>query len=105
MEGYVITDSGKRRPIVSPLKGSPPKKVPFTGITPLKDVNYEPQEKQPFRVSIEGNIGAGKSTLIKFFENVEGVETYAVGLHLFLRSLIFCYELFFFRSPLIGGET
>ncbi|VVC37879.1 Hypothetical protein CINCED_3A006053 [Cinara cedri] len=30
--------------------------------------------KRPFRVAIEGNVGAGKSTLIKYFENFNEVE-------------------------------
>lgn len=34
--------------------------------------------KRPFRVSIEGNIGSGKSTCINFFEKYPNVETHAV---------------------------
>lgn len=30
--------------------------------------------KKPFRVAIEGNVGSGKSTLIKYFENFKNVE-------------------------------
>jgi len=36
--------------------------------------------KKPFRVAIEGNVGSGKSTLIKYFENFKEVETNAVSL-------------------------
>lgn len=35
--------------------------------------------KRPFRVSIEGNIGSGKSTCIKFFEKFNHVQTHAVS--------------------------
>lgn len=35
--------------------------------------------KRPFRVSIEGNIGSGKSTCIKHFEKFDTVETHAVS--------------------------
>ncbi|KAL4149338.1 hypothetical protein QTP88_003303 [Uroleucon formosanum] len=31
--------------------------------------------KKPFRVAIEGNVGSGKSTLIKYFEKFKEVET------------------------------
>lgn len=37
--------------------------------------------KRPFRVSIEGNIGSGKSTCIKFFEKFNNVEAHAEPLH------------------------
>lgn len=36
--------------------------------------------KKPFRVAIEGNVGSGKSTLIKYFEKFKEVETNAVSL-------------------------
>jgi deoxynucleoside kinase len=35
-----------------------------------------PCAKRPFRVSVEGNIGAGKSTLIEYFNSFSGIETY-----------------------------
>lgn len=35
--------------------------------------------KRPFRVAIEGNVGSGKSTLIKYFENFKDVETNPVS--------------------------
>lgn len=61
-----------------------PKKVNFNGITPLKNFkDVETPTDRPFRVSIEGNIGAGKSTLIKYFENMPGIETYPVCDHVF----------------------
>lgn len=31
-------------------------------------------KKRPFRVSIEGNVGCGKSTLINYFKNLPGIE-------------------------------
>ncbi|XP_015366700.1 PREDICTED: deoxynucleoside kinase-like [Diuraphis noxia] len=31
--------------------------------------------KKPFRVAVEGNVGSGKSTLIKYFEKFKDVET------------------------------
>lgn len=34
---------------------------------------------RPFRVSIEGNIGSGKSTCIKFFDGFQNVEKHAVS--------------------------
>lgn len=39
--------------------------------------------KKPFRVAIEGNVGAGKSTLINYFENFNEVEINPVSIHLF----------------------
>lgn len=35
--------------------------------------------KKPFRVAIEGNVGSGKSTLIKYFEKFKEVETNPVS--------------------------
>ena len=40
-------------------------------VSPTK--HYD-SRKKPFVVSIEGNIGAGKSTMLKFFENYKDVE-------------------------------
>lgn len=39
--------------------------------------------KKPFRVAIEGNVGVGKSTLVKYFENRMDVEVNPVSIHLF----------------------
>lgn len=36
--------------------------------------------KKPFRVAIEGNVGSGKSTLIKYFENFKEVEVNPVSI-------------------------
>lgn len=36
--------------------------------------------KKPFRVAIEGNVGSGKSTLIKYFEGFKDVETHPVSI-------------------------
>ena len=33
-----------------------------------------PSKNSPFIVSIEGNIGAGKSTMLKFFNNYSDIE-------------------------------
>lgn len=42
--------------------------------------------KRPFRVSIEGNIGSGKSTCIKFFDKYPNVEKHPVS-NLFLITI------------------
>ncbi|XP_030746410.1 thymidine kinase 2, mitochondrial-like, partial [Sitophilus oryzae] len=56
---------------------SPNKRTNFVGISPLKELtNIKTPTDRPFRVSIEGNIGAGKSTLIEYFKNMEGIETH-----------------------------
>ncbi|KAK4873585.1 hypothetical protein RN001_012945 [Aquatica leii] len=77
MEGYVLTDSGKTATPVTPVKRSPTKRTNFVGISPQRELtNIRTPTDRPFRVSIEGNIGAGKSTLIKYFSNFAGIETY-----------------------------
>lgn len=77
MEGVITTISGLKRPAASPFS-SPSKKTNFVGISPMKELtNVKTPTDRPFRVSIEGNIGAGKSSLIKYFEGMEGIETYA----------------------------
>lgn len=83
MEGYVETVNGNKRPAVSPLKGAatPVKKVPFLGISPLKEFNFQIPRERTFKVSVEGNIGAGKSTLIRYFEGLSGIETYPVSVY------------------------
>lgn len=35
--------------------------------------------KKPFRVAVEGNVGSGKSTLIKYFETFKEVEANPVS--------------------------
>ncbi|KAL3272675.1 hypothetical protein HHI36_014139 [Cryptolaemus montrouzieri] len=55
-------------PIDDPIK--------FSGISPLKKVELS-KENRPLRISIEGNIGAGKSTCIQYFSKLENVEAYA----------------------------
>lgn len=79
MEGLIETVNGKKRPVASPLKTKTPEKVPFVGISPLKEFNYKVPRERTFKVSVEGNIGAGKSTLIRYFERLPGIETYAVS--------------------------
>ncbi|CAG9768511.1 unnamed protein product [Ceutorhynchus assimilis] len=77
MEGVITTISGMKRPAASPTC-TPKKKTNFVGISPMKELtNVKTPTDRPFRVSIEGNIGAGKSTLIKHFQGMEGIETYA----------------------------
>lgn len=49
--------------------------------------------KRPFRVSIEGNIGSGKSTCIKYFDKYPNVEKHAVNEH------NNAYEFHKFSSP------
>ncbi|CAH1983996.1 unnamed protein product [Acanthoscelides obtectus] len=76
MEG-VITASGGVKRNASIIAPSPSKKPYFVGISPLKDLTkVKTPCDRPFRVSIEGNIAAGKSTFIKFFEEKPGIETY-----------------------------
>ncbi|XP_050311528.1 deoxynucleoside kinase-like [Anthonomus grandis grandis] len=71
---FDINDKG-RRPRRTPRRV---KKTNFVGISPLKELtNVKTPTDRPFRVSIEGNIGAGKSTLIRYFQGMEGIETYA----------------------------
>jgi len=36
--------------------------------------------KKPFRVAIEGNVGSGKSTLIKYFDTFKNVEANPVSI-------------------------
>jgi len=31
-------------------------------------------KKRPFLVSVEGNVGSGKSTMLNFFKDIEGVK-------------------------------
>ncbi|KAF5287481.1 hypothetical protein FQA39_LY04109 [Lamprigera yunnana] len=77
MEGYVVTDSGKIGTAATPEKRSPLNKVNLVGLSPQRELtNIKTPTDRPFRVSIEGNIGAGKSTLIKYFSNFNGIETY-----------------------------
>ncbi|KAK9888150.1 hypothetical protein WA026_000419 [Henosepilachna vigintioctopunctata] len=54
---------------------SPGKQSSFLGISPLK-IDEINREGRPFRVAIEGNIGAGKSTCIDYFKRFPSVETY-----------------------------
>ena len=44
--------------------------------------------KKPFVVSVEGNIGSGKSSMLKCFENMSEKVTTVPGKH------FFCQELF-----------
>ncbi|CAG9830688.1 unnamed protein product [Diabrotica balteata] len=76
MEGVITTMGGQKRPAAS-IDPSPNKKTSFVGISPMRELtNVKTPVDRPFRVSVEGNIGAGKSTLIKYFQNMPGIETY-----------------------------
>ncbi|XP_023023109.1 deoxynucleoside kinase isoform X2 [Leptinotarsa decemlineata] len=76
MEGVITTSSGMERSDVS-IEVSPSKKSNFVGISPLRELtNVKTPSDRPFRVSIEGNIGAGKSTLIQYFQNMPEIDTY-----------------------------
>jgi len=46
----------------------------FSNDVCVSPVKHYDGRKKPFVVSIEGNIGAGKSTMLKFFENYKDVE-------------------------------
>ncbi|KAF7265807.1 deoxynucleoside kinase-like isoform X2 [Rhynchophorus ferrugineus] len=77
MEGVITMANGMKRTAASP-NASPSKRTNFVGISPMKELtNVKTPTDRPFRVSIEGNIGAGKSTLIKYFQGMDGLETYA----------------------------
>lgn len=54
-------------------------KIAFTGFSPAKNLNIASPSNRPFRVSVEGNIGAGKSTLINYFSPFPGIEIYPVS--------------------------
>lgn len=84
MEGFMVTEDGDRIPLAEIINKTPQKRRPFCGITPVKDCNYESNMDKPFKVSVEGNIGVGKSTLIQYFEGSSGVETYPVSTRLFI---------------------
>lgn len=84
----MISNSGEKIPIASLAQMTPPKKMPFLGISPLKERNYDSPVEKCFKVSVEGNIGAGKSTFINYFKTASSVETYAVGKKIILQFVI-----------------
>lgn len=49
--------------------------------------NMKNQLKKPFRVAIEGNVGSGKSTLIKYFETFKNVDAHPVSTYCFVSYL------------------
>ena len=59
-----------KKPVTMPLNlaSGPPSPV-----SPTKSMQNN-RNNRPFVVSIEGNIGAGKSTMLKFFEQYRDVE-------------------------------
>lgn len=50
--------------------------------------------KKPFRVAIEGNVGSGKSTFIKYFESFKDVETNPVSSSTYLIIDCIMFNLF-----------
>ncbi|KAJ8936372.1 hypothetical protein NQ314_012391, partial [Rhamnusium bicolor] len=113
MEGIITAISAQKRPAASPST-SPNKKTNFVGISPLRELtNVKTPSDRPFRVSIEGNIGAGKSTLIKYFANMQGIETYgttkpksSTTVQMFERSIQnnrFCFLEQAYRSGYLHG--
>lgn len=46
----------------------------------LADTVFDTANKIPLRVSIEGNVGCGKSTLIRHFKNFIDVDAKAVSI-------------------------
>lgn len=77
-EAFLAACEGTKTPTEnSPVKSSPENKTTFVGITPMKELtNIKTPTDRPFKVSVEGNIGAGKSTLIDFFKDQKGIEVY-----------------------------
>ena len=49
--------------------------------------SYPKKIKRPFVVSVEGNIGSGKSSFLKHFQSQPGVKTYSVCLIFFAEFL------------------
>lgn len=77
MEDCITAISGLKRPATSPTRSSPIKRSTFVGLTPQKEYPFiNTPTDRPFKVSIEGNIGSGKSTLIRYFSKFPGIETY-----------------------------
>ena len=58
---------GFKKPVTMPHIASDP----LSPVSPTKSLQTN---NRPFVVSIEGNIGAGKSTMLKFFEQYTDVE-------------------------------
>lgn len=77
----MINMAGEKRSIESPTKDTPSKKKSNIVILSPENtlINVTTPSNRPFRVSIEGNIGAGKSTMIKYFTSFSGIETYTVS--------------------------
>ena len=50
-----------------------------------KEIMEDEPRKRPFVVSVEGNIGSGKSSMLKCFENMSEKVTTVPG------KLLFCY--------------
>ncbi|XP_017772565.1 PREDICTED: deoxynucleoside kinase-like isoform X1 [Nicrophorus vespilloides] len=72
MEGIAL---GETKDV--PIDATSPKKTNFVGITPQKQLtNVTTPTDRPFRVSVEGNIGAGKSSFIQYFSTFQNIETY-----------------------------
>lgn len=60
---------------------------------------------RPYRLSVEGNIGSGKSTFLKYFQQFNAVETYLVKLYKFHQTNLWLIIRNFNRSHWMSGET
>lgn len=83
MEAIITTESGGKRTIITPTQLGDAeiraRNSNFVGLSPIPNQlkNIATPTERPFRVSVEGNIGAGKSTFIKYFSQFPEIETYA----------------------------
>lgn len=81
MEGPIPTTSGVKRTLDSPLSkdNTPNKKSNFVQMSPFGQLtNVKTPTDRPFRLSVEGNIGAGKTEFINYFKNLPGIQVYPV---------------------------
>lgn len=80
----MINMAGEKRTLESPTKDTPTKrKYNIVVLSPENTLNnVTTPSNRPFRVSVEGNIGAGKSTMLKYFSSFAGIETYMVSMSL-----------------------
>lgn len=100
MEGYIPC---VERPTNSSNEiQSPGNRSKFLGISPLKEVtNISTPTDRPFRVSIEGNIGAGKSTLIEYFKSYPEIEAYGVMKFFYIFKILTSNTFFILTGILI----
>lgn len=98
MEAFMINMGGEKRSYESPNKDSPSKRTNLVGISPQKElINVSTPSNRPFRVSVEGNIGAGKSSMMQYFSTFPGIETHMVGKILTIY-LVMCSNTFKFNA-------